>query len=462
MDIALKVLLVRAPSLEAEKDLIMMPPLGLAYLAAVCRANHEVSILDAFAEGLTHGEFAERVSRDEWDVIGLTAVTPMFEATRRAIRVCRAHARVLVLGGPHATVFRDALLKDNPELDYVMLGECEQTFPKLLEALESGGRVDAVPGLVSREHVGSAPRSRGSLDAIPFPARDLLPNSRYRYPLWGNVTLTSIITSRGCPYSCIFCDKSISGKTWRARSPENVLAEVDEVVRKYGARYIVFYDDLFMRDKQRVAAICEGLIERNYHVRWKAEGRVDLVDEKLLSLMRRAGCDILAYGVESANQASLDYLRKGTSPDMAREAFRKTRAAGIKTMGYFILGIPVESYERALNTIRFATEIKADYAQFSVLSPFPGTRLYEEVMKKGWYRETSTEHVAGKGRLWPVVISDLWDEDKLVRVVREAHRQFYLRPGYVLKSLLSVRSLSEAGELAKLGLGVAKYIFCPE
>jgi len=456
----LRILLVNAPAREVRDEPIIVPPLGLACLAAVAReAGHDVSIIDAFAESLNWKAFAERVAQSRYDVIGFTGMTPVFDTTKRAISICRPHADVTVLGGPHATAMRKSVLDDNPDLDYAIYGEGEETFLEFLSAVERGEVDSIIPGVITRDGTGSARQLRRNLDDLPFPARDLLPNRNYRYPLSGSARITTIITSRGCPYDCVFCDKNVFGSQWRARSADNVLAEIDEVVSKYDIQSIIFYDDLFTLKKERLREICEGLIERKYDISWKAEGRVDLVDEEMLVLMKRAGCDTLAYGVESANQAGLDYLGKRTTPDMAREAFRKTRAAGIRTTAYFILGIPVETYDDALNSVRFAIDIKADYAQFSVLSPLPGTRLYQEAKEKGWYHEIAAHNISDKDLLRPVLLSDNWDEEKLISIVREAHRKFYLRPSYMIRSLLRVRSLGVLRKMIALGFDMVKYAF---
>lgn len=456
----MKILLVNAPARELADEPIVVPPLGLAYLGAVARnAGHAVKILDAFAERLTWDAFAERVSQDRYDLIGFTGMTPVFDTVRRAISVCRPHAATMVLGGPHATAFRETVLRDNPELDYAVYGEGEATFLDLLSALEQGQPLDNMPGLITRNGPGPPRPYCRDLNDLPFPARDLLPNECYRYPLCGTDRMTTLITSRGCPYQCIFCDKGVFGSRWRARSAENVLAEIDEIVERYSVKSVVFYDDLFTVDRERVRAICEGLLSRPYKITWKAEGRVNLVDDETLRLMQRSGCNTIAYGVECAGQAGLDYLRKKATPEMAREAFRKTRKAGIMTMGYFILGIPVETYEDALKTIRFAIELKADYAQFSVLSPLPGTPLYEEARAKGWYREIPAQNVSDKDLLRPAVVSENWTEEQLASIVRLAHRRFYLRPGYMLKSLARTRSLGEMLRLGRLGLNMVRYVF---
>jgi len=436
-----------------------VPPLGLAYLAAVARqAGHGVAILDAFAEGLTWDAFEARVRSAQADLIGITGMTPVADSVQRAIRLCRPHARWLVLGGPHATAQRDAVMKDNPELDFAVIGEGEITFQELLEALDQGKSPTGLAGLITRQGAGPVRPLMEKLDNLPFPARDLLPNDRYRYPLSAGRRITTMISSRGCPYGCIFCDKNVFGSRWRGRAADQVLAEIDTVVKDYGVRTLIFYDDLFTLKPDRLRGICEGLIARKYDLTWKAEGRVDLADAELLSLMRRAGCDTLAYGVESANPKGLEYLGKRTTPDQIRQAFQATRAAGIKTLGYFILGIPVETYEDALRTIRFAMEIKTDYAQFSILSPMPGTRLYKEAVERGWYREIAAQNVNDKDRLRPVVISENWDESRLIAIVRQAHRMFYMRPGYIANRLLRIRSREEAGNLWRLGLDMVRYV----
>jgi len=175
--------------------------------------------------------------------------------------------------------------------------------------------------------------------------------------------------------------------------------------------------------------------------------------------MRRAGCDAIAYGVESANPAGLDFIGKNTTPEQAREAFRLTREAGIRTMGYFILGIPTETYDDALRTIRFAIELRADYAQFSALSPLVGSELHRLAKEKGWYAEIAAHNVSDKDRLRPVVLSENWDEEKLKAIVREAHRAFYMRPSYMLRTLLRARSPGDVARMAGLGWNVARYLF---
>ncbi|MCX5657417.1 MAG: radical SAM protein, partial [Candidatus Omnitrophica bacterium] len=454
-----KILLINPPPRHICDEPIVVPPLGLGYLAAVARkAGHDVCILDAFAEQLTWEAFSARVAPSRYDIIALSGMTPVFDTVQKALQICRSHTDWLILGGPHATVFADTVLRENPCLDAAVFGEGEETWAELLSALDSGGIFSAIPGVITREWKGAARQWVENLDALPFPARDLLPNEKYRYPLCGGRRITTISSSRGCPYQCVFCDKSIFGSHWRARSAANVLEEIDEVVMRFGVQSIIFYDDLFTLNKDRLAAICEGLIERNYNLFWKAEGRVDTVDAECLQLMKRAGCDSLAYGVESGNQHGLDWIGKKTTPDMARRAFRLTREAGIKTLGYFILGIPVETYNDALRTIKFAIELKTDYAQFSILSPLPGSRLYIMAKDEGWYSEIKAHNVFDKDLKRPVLITKNWDEAKLSAIIQEAHRRFYMRPSYWFRTLLSIRTWGEAQTICRSGKKMMKYI----
>jgi radical SAM superfamily enzyme YgiQ (UPF0313 family) len=262
----------------------------------------------------------------------------------------------------------------------------------------------------------------------------------YTYPFSKHRNVTTIFSSRGCPYNCIFCDKSVFGSKWRARSSRSILEEIDDIVGRHKIRSIIFYDDLFTLDKNRVSEICEGLIRRNYKLDWKCEGRVNLADPETLKLMKRAGCSMIAYGVESGNQAGLDYLKKKTNPDQALRAFEMTKKAGIKTMAYFIMGIPSETFEDSLNTVEFAKKLKADYAQFSILSPFYGTECYDIALRNGWLGYIDAKNPMDKDLKKPVLLSPNWNERNLDKILKIAHSRFYLRFSYLSKTVLNLRS----------------------
>ena len=439
---------------------MVVPPLGLAYLASVIeRDGHEVRIIDAFAEGLSWNNFAEEIKKAKADLIGIGGMTPTIDNTLRTIKICRPYTRYIVMGGPHLSVHRQEFFRECPDLDFGIVGEGEESFRELVERLAEGTDPWGIPGIVGPETFHTPGSPIQDLDQLPFPARHLLPNSVYRYALWPGKRVTTMITSRGCPYRCIFCDKSIFGSKWRARSAKNVLDEVEQIVKDLRIQSIIIYDDLFTLDKRRVQEVCEGILERGLQFEWKCEGRVDRVDAEMLRWMKKAGCSLIAYGVESGNEIGLEYLQKGITLPQIRRAFELTRNAGVRPMAYFILGIPVETFEQGLRTIELAKELSPDYAQFSILSPFPGTRLYEEARQKGWYAEVEANNPFDKDQKRPVLLCENWSADALKEIIRIAHRKFYFRPRYILKRMREIRDFHQMRSLWSVGCGVLRWYF---
>lgn len=456
----MKVLLVNPPSRDLRREEVVVPPLGLAYLASVVeRDGYEVRIIDAFAEGLSRNDFAEEIKKAKADLIGIGGLTPTIDNTLQTIKICRPHTRYIVLGGPHLSVHRQELFEDCPELDFGIVGEGEESFKDLVKRLAEGRDPWEVPGIVGPETFTPPGNYIRDLDALPFPARHLLPNPLYRYALWPGKKVTTMITSRGCPYGCIFCDKSIFGSKWRARSAKNVLDEMEGIVKNLRIPSIIIYDDLFTLEKKRVQEICQGILERGLRFEWKCEGRVDRVDGEMLGWMKRAGCTLIAYGVESGNEMGLDYLQKGITLKHIHRAFELTRKAGIRPMAYFILGIPVETFAQGLRTIELAKELNPDYAQFSILSPYRGTKLYEEAKAKGWYAEVEANNPFDKDRKRPVLLSENWTADALREILHRAHREFYFRPGYILRRLWGMRDFRQIRSLWGVGCGVLRWYF---
>ncbi len=453
----MKIMLINPPALGSRPDDITAPPLGLAYLAAVLlEAGHEVELIDAFALGMGFNKLERKLEESRPDLVGVGGMTPIIDSAFQTLSLARKYTDYLVLGGAHASAIGSDVFEEAPDLDALLIGEAEHSFAKLVECLESKGK-DAdlnIPGVLIPGRDATERPLIEDLDALPIPARQLLPNKRYRHPILSGGPVATMITARGCPFQCIFCDKSVSGNRFRARSADSVLDEMQNIVLQTGISRIIIYDDLFTLDKQRVVEICQGILERDLKIRWKCEGRVGRVDPQTLVMMKRAGCEVIAYGVESGNPRALEYLRKGVTLDQIQDTFAITRAAGIKTLGYFILGIPVESFEDELETIKFARKLKADYAQFGVLSPFAGTELYQEAQAKGWYREGRARGPAEQGTRRPMLITEEWTEDRIDRILSRAHRDFYYRPAYILRRLRSLASMDEfrANVLAALKL----------
>lgn len=440
----MRVLLARPPRRDARDAGMSVPPLGLAYVAAALReAGHQVRIVDAYALRWSWARFEAELAHARPDVLGLSAMTPVADLAARAARLGRPHAGRIVLGGPHPTALGSAVLDEIPEADAAVVGEGEQVAPALLDWWTANAPGDPPPGVLVRGRPFRAHVPPRDLTTLPTPARDLLPNHAYRYLFATRPGFGTMITSRGCPFRCTFCDKSVSGSRWRARPAPHVVDEMEAMVRDHGVGFINFYDDNFTLRRLRVVAICEEILRRGLDVEWKCEGRVDAVDVELLTLMRRAGCRVVAYGVESGDRETLSLLRKDITVEQAAAAFGATRRAGLRSLAYIILGSPGEDAAAVRHTIRFVRRIGADYVQFSTLTAIPGTPLADRAHATG-----PTNPVDGD--LSRATLTDL-GPDELARLMREAWARFYLRPRPLARLARDAIASGSVGEALRLG-----------
>ena len=313
------------------------------------------------------------------------------------------------------------------------------------------------PGVVVRDQPFQEAAVPRDLDALPWPARHLVPHDRYSYIFQTEGRFTTALSSRGCPFRCTFCDKTVSGSAWRARSADDVVNELEFIKSRFGISSVCFFDDNFTLRRKRVVAICEEILRRGLQIDWKCEARVDGVDETLARLMARAGCRIVAFGLESGNQASLDFLKKDQSLDAARASIAACRKAGMETVGYVLVGIPGETPDSSLNTLGFVREAGVDFIQFSTLSPFPGTELYDLAMDRGWYRQTDIRNPADAEEQRGTLLPPGWSERDLDRTLRRLYGGFYLRPGYLARQALRAGRQGMLASRTRLGLEVAKW-----
>ncbi len=367
------------------------PPLGVAYVAASLReAGHDLSILDCTF--LSRESAVQEARRVASPVVGVYGMITMEDDCFLFARALRDSAELLVAGGPMPSSDPALFLE---HFDLVVMGEGERTMVELLEAISRGSDLMSVRGIASRPG-GWRRSARGTpvdgvafsadrphepeLDRIPFPARDLLPNHRYiaagkkRY----GRSITTIMTTRGCPYSCEFCSNEIFGVSYRARSPENVVEEVQQAL-SLGYERIHFADDVFTLDRDRVQRICAEIIRRGLHFRWECLGRVDSLDRELASRMKEAGCRRIFFGIESGDDGILRLMNKRITASKARNAVAAAHEAGVKTGAFFILYYPGETDATALATLRFASSLPLDYLSFTMPYPIPGTMLYRRV-----------------------------------------------------------------------------------
>jgi anaerobic magnesium-protoporphyrin IX monomethyl ester cyclase len=431
------------------------PPLGLAMISAVLEKNgYPVKVLDASALKLTEISILNTIQREKPDIIGITAMTPTINsAIKIARQIKELHNDVIiVLGGPHVTLFPEETLKRVPEADIVVQGEGEQTMVELVETLENGNSVNTqVSGVTYREKncIQSSPTRQliSDLDSLPFPAFHLLPMAKYRlHPPHGRkLPSIPIITSRGCPYRCIYCSKSVFGRQYRANSPAYVVNEIEHMMDKFNAREITFYDDSFTLDKKRAVAICEELQRRRIDIPWTCETRVNLVNEELIEKMKKAGCYMIAFGVESGAQKILNTLKKDITLEQATRAFELTHKIGIQTIAYFMIGSPNETPETIKQTIEFAKKLDPDFVQFSIVTPYPGTELYSLAFGEGNSPEKWDTYVyADLNSVSNATFeTKTMSRQELGEWTKKAYTSFYLRWRYVWKRLSKMNSLGE-------------------
>ncbi len=370
------------------------PPLGLGYLAAAVRSapgiRANIRILDfALYPRLTIEQTVERIMEGERPhILGLSCLTNNYhKSLELAARAKQVHPDLkTVFGGPHISVDPEAAAA-HPAVDAAVYGEGEVTFLELLNRAGEGAWAEGVSGLAycgPKGVVKNPPRPLiEDLDSLPFPARDLMAIETYNLKADDGHHVYTVLSSRGCPYGCTYCFKGTFGHRFRARSAHNVLAEIRELVQTYGARHIYFGDDIFMIEPDRVRSICEGLLEDGQPVRWSCLARVDAVTPDLLALMRAAGCTQIHYGIESACDEILSRIRKQIDLEAVTRAVRFTREAGIRSKGYFMAGLPGDTEETLERTLHFAKTLPLDEVMFSLATPFPGTVLWEEMLKKG-------------------------------------------------------------------------------
>ncbi|MDO8577856.1 MAG: radical SAM protein [Dehalococcoidales bacterium] len=426
-------------------SIFRFPPLGLGYIAsALIRAGYEVDILDCTF--LKKEETFYKALRTAADVVGIYAMVSMQGNAREFARHLRKRCRLLIAGGPLPTCDPESFLD---AFDIVVTGEGERTIVQVLEADKIGCDLETIPGIVFRKgKIGVAGNPEGKivhtpprplepdLDGIPLPTRELLPNQKY-IEFWkkkGVPATTSVMTTRGCPFSCDFCSNAVFGNSYRERSVVNVIDEVEHAL-SLGYQRIHFADDVFTLKKDRVVRFCEEIMGRNLHFAWECLGRVDSIDASLAGKMKKAGCDRIFFGIESGNDAVLKMMNKNITVEKARRAVYAAHEAGIKTGAFLMLGYPGETDETILNSIRFAGSLPLDYLSYTVPYPLPGTALYgrtKDKVTKEW------ENPGGLLTDHSLIFKTDFSETKLKFALLKGQSQFILRKklGNVVSPLL--------------------------
>jgi radical SAM superfamily enzyme YgiQ (UPF0313 family) len=421
----------RWPHFEKQGCTYMPFPFFLAYAAALLRDNgFELQLVDAIAEDIGEEEFFDRMERFAPDVVffeistaSLNTDLRIFEEARRRL----GDSARIVLGGSHFGLSKPEFLEKHVHADFTLTGEYEFNLLKLLESLRDGGSLKEVPGLGHRNNgqaveINKPGGLRENLDEFPWPARELLPMERY-CDRPGGIPAPSlqVIASRGCPFGCIFCawpQLMYGGNSYRSRSPKDVVDEIEDCVKRYGFKSFYFDDDTFNIGKKRVLALAREIKDRGLNLPWAIMARADQMDREILEALKDAGLTALKYGVESGSQDLLARACKGLDLAKVAETVRITRELGISYHLTFMFGLPGETLETARQTIETALSLDPDSLQFSIATPFPGSRFHKELLERGHLLSTNYDDYDGYNN--SVVRTDALSAEDLVRVRQEA------------------------------------------
>ena len=423
-------------------------PLGTLYVAAAMQqAGHEVRFFNgAFMD---HDEIMSQVKEYCPELVGLYSTAFGWnKAKKTAADIKQNLDRVFVLvGGPYPVALQEKCLEDCQEMDAVVTGEGEVTVVEMLAGLESGSGLDGVEGVAFRsgeEIRKNPPRPLiTDLDALPFPARELLGEAGKYIPppaTYKRRPVAVIMTARGCNRKCLYCfqiDKYRKSGI-RYRSVENVMAEV-ELVLSQGYREVKFIDDTLAADYNRAMTIAREIKKRGLDFTWFASAVVNQVDKPLLQAFKDAGCWAILFGAESGVQKDLNTIRKGITPAQTRKAVKAAKEVGITVYTPFLFGIPGQTYEDGLKSIEFAMELDPDIANFHAITPFPGTELYDNIEKYGTMSEDLSDYTYQGAAFTPYTMT----REEITELRQLALKKFYSRPKFLWRRLLALRSMSD-------------------
>ena len=455
----MKILLINPPAINTineysensidHKDYGAFPPLGLLYIAAYLRKHnlgHEIIIYDADAKNATYNDVGGFIKTIAPALVGITTFSnSLLDVLEIVKRVKEINAQTHVcLGGHHAIFYPRESVK-LPGIDSIVYGEGEIPFSELVNKIETKGVIEHVAGLFTAKNISQLDKNAKyfikDIDSLPFPARDLLPVKDYYNIIGKENSMATILTSRGCPFSCTFCN---SWRNYRVRSIPNTIDEIKECLG-IGLKEIFFYDDTFNLNPERVIELCNEIKRQNLEFKWSFRGRCNPVSEKMLLAVKGAGCFSMQIGVETGSNEGLAYLKKGVTIEQIKNTFKLAKKIGIRTVAYFMIGLPFEkTSDDVMRNIDFLIGLDPDYASFSIFNPRPYSAIYETGIKKGLYQDDWQKFAENPKHKFQV---HFWEEyfnhNELLGLQKKCYRRFYLRPKYILKNLLSTKSMFE-------------------
>lgn len=438
---------------QPTKELLVIPPLpptDLMYLASIAESCGFEAIIRDYSQG---GNFEADLKEFQPNYLVANIATPTFKSDMMAVQ----HAKeivpsicTIVKGAPFLT-YNTNTIYENPFIDYVIMGEAELTLKDILDGVPD----NEILGICYRENFQPVKNDKrpfiDNLDILPFPARHLVDNSIYRRPDNGKVQAV-VKVARGCPFHCFFCLATpVSGAKVRTRSPENIVAELKVCVEKYNIKNFLFWSDIFNFDREWTLELCQKIIESGLKITWSSNTRADTMDDEMAKMMYKSGCRLVSIGVESGSQKMLDNIGKKITLDDIRNTVKILKKNKIKIYNYFVIGLPWETEETVEETIKFAIELDSNFISFYTATPLPGTKYFAYAMMNKLVEGNLDFRSA---YYEPVVRSEHLSKERIFELHKQAVKRFYLRPKFILKTLLSLRSFAEVKNYFVAGINL--------
>ena len=427
---------------QPTKELLVIPPLpptDLMYLASIAESCGFEAIIRDYSQG---GNFEADLKEIQPNYLVANIATPTFKSDMKAVQLAKEIVPsicTIVKGAPFLT-YNTNTIYENPFIDYVIMGEAELTLKDILDGVPD----NEILGICYRENFQPVKNDKrpfiDNLDILPFPARHLVDNSIYRRPDNGKVQAV-IKVARGCPFHCFFCLATpVSGAKVRTRSPENIVAELKECVEKYNIKNFLFWSDIFNFNREWTLELCQKIIESGLKITWSSNTRADTMDDEMAKMMYKSGCRLVSIGVESGSQKMLDNIGKKITLDDIRNTVKILKKNKIKIYNYFVIGLPWETEETVEETIKFAIELDSNFISFYTATPLPGTKYFAYAMLNKLVEGNLDFRSA---YYEPVVRSEHLSKERIFELHKQAVKRFYLRPRFIIKTLLSLRSFAE-------------------
>lgn len=442
------------------------PSMGLTYVAAMLeQAEYKVCLIDMFALGYDEQKLKEYLEDKNLKIVGVSSVSATFKSSLSILKLVKNLRPDIttIIGGPHVTILTDSTMKEE-YIDYGVISEGDYTSVELADfIIKKKGYRENIKGICFRNNEGVLIKTEKrpfieNLDTLPFPAYHLLPMEKYRsYGFYDSGKRTaSMITSRGCPFRCIYCCSSkLFGGRWRSMSAEKAVENIKRLHDEFGIEHIYFQDDEFTVSHDRVIKICDWMIDNKINISWECLTRVSHVNDELLEKMAKAGCKSILYGVETGYDEGLKNIKKGITLEQVKNAIRLSQKNGIIAKASFILGFPWESKVEINKTIDFAIALNADYSFFTILVPFPTTEVYEQIEREGLFVPNfNIDMYSAMPAADALIKTHHLSSEEIVRLMGYAYRRLYFRPKYILQRLSRLRHFSELRRNVRAGIAL--------